>query len=726
MRRFLGARGRSAAARSFILALLLVGAARVGRAQTWNDARTLALVQGATQRRVQQLADTGLTDYQANAHGYVSFLAQIGPGFLAPPKLLKSDELEDEVYWHAPNLSKQRIIGRRDTLLLPTDIQYHMDHLGIVQNNFPNTIRIGDGDEVATVPHPLSLVGLREYDYALADSFSIGSGSQRIHVYEVKIRPKDDKQPRLVGAIYIDPASSQVVRMNFGFTRSAFLDKALEELDIVLENRLVNGRFWLPSRQTIEIRRNGEWLDYPVRGIIRGRWEIGDYRFNTSVSPTIFVGPQIVQAPPSVLKQYPWTGNVLDSLPPDVRAASDEDIERVQAEVRGLVRAQALAAAKSATISARNLSDFARYNRVEGLALGDGVSKQFGAGVSATVRARYGIDDRALKGSVSFGYEAPDNASLRVFAERDYRDLGDVAERSTVVNSLAAQEFGSDYTDPYLVRAAGVRGEFLPFDGYVMSATAAIESQSSAGVHATPVTGAFIPTIDVGDRHGMRYTARLERAPAEWAFGTTLDFHVDGRAELLTPAAFDILNRSQHSLRGAFVVDLDRPFGPVTLSTTTTGAKATASDASGFPLTEAVYLGGPVSGPGYDYHRFISTAGYTEHVELRIPVPFIPFSLGRFGRVPSRATFAPFVHVIGVGDPIFTCVAVEPGSSPIVPPPIRNGLGCGALSAGAYPSVGAAYIIPFDLLRIDVARGVGRGGRWTFNIDVSRDFWRIL
>jgi len=83
----------------------------------------------------------------------VTFLAALGDGFLDTPKVVKTDELAVEVYWHAPNLSKQRIIGRRDTLLLPTDIQYHRDHLDIVQNNFPDFIRIGDGgDEVRDVP----------------------------------------------------------------------------------------------------------------------------------------------------------------------------------------------------------------------------------------------------------------------------------------------------------------------------------------------------------------------------------------------------------------------------------------------------------------------------------------------------------------------------------------------------------------------------------------------
>ena len=81
---------------------------------------------------------------------------------------MKADELALEVYWRAPNLSKQRIVGRRDTLLLPTDIDYHRDHLGIVQNNFPDFIRLGEGDEVRDVPHPLSPAGLHEYDFAIA------------------------------------------------------------------------------------------------------------------------------------------------------------------------------------------------------------------------------------------------------------------------------------------------------------------------------------------------------------------------------------------------------------------------------------------------------------------------------------------------------------------------------------------------------------------------------
>lgn len=46
----------------------------------WNDDRTRALVIAAIARRAAQLADTGLVDYTARAHGYVTFLAQLEIG----------------------------------------------------------------------------------------------------------------------------------------------------------------------------------------------------------------------------------------------------------------------------------------------------------------------------------------------------------------------------------------------------------------------------------------------------------------------------------------------------------------------------------------------------------------------------------------------------------------------------------------------------------------------
>src|SRR6266480_1076762 len=305
-------------------------ATTLGAQQTWNDERTRALVEHATERRANQLADTALVDYKATAHGYVTFLAQFGEGFPEPPKIVKADELGLEVYWRAPDLSKQRIMGRRDTLLLPTDINYHRDHLGIVQNNFRNLIRIGEGDEVRDVPHPLSPTGLQVYDFAIRDSLQIRLADRTLDVYEVRVRPKDDHQPRTVGAVYIDRETGEVVRMAFSFTRAALIDKDLEDVSVVLENALIEGCIWLPRRQELEIRRTGTWLDYPVRGIIRGRWEICCYEVNVPLPTAMFAGPEILLAPRGTKQQVPFVGQILDSLPQDVRAVTDADVAKVQ------------------------------------------------------------------------------------------------------------------------------------------------------------------------------------------------------------------------------------------------------------------------------------------------------------------------------------------------------------------------------------------------------------
>jgi len=52
---------------------------------------------------------------------------------------------------------------------------------------------------------------------------------------------------------------------------------------------------------------------------------------------------------------------------------------------------------------------------------------------------------------------------LRVFGLSDFRDTGEEAERSGVVNTVSAQEFGSDYTDYYRVRGAGLGADFSLF-----------------------------------------------------------------------------------------------------------------------------------------------------------------------------------------------------------------------------------------------------------------------
>ena len=258
-------------------------AVRTG-AQAWNSPAALDLARRAIARRTRAAADTALHDYKAQAHGFLFFLGQLGEGLADPPRLVKADQLELEVYWKAPASSKQRVVGWRDRAELPTDIYYHRDHLGIVQNNFGPAIRLGEGDEVRDVPHPLSAAGPDLYDYALADGTTISFPGREVRVVALRVRPKDFAAPRIVGTLYVDATTADLVRLAFNFTPHAYLDAQLEDVSIVLDNALWEGRFWLPYRQELEIRRRATWLDMPARGIIRARWEIDGYLFNVGLA----------------------------------------------------------------------------------------------------------------------------------------------------------------------------------------------------------------------------------------------------------------------------------------------------------------------------------------------------------------------------------------------------------------------------------------------------------
>lgn len=667
-------------------------------AQEWNSPRAESLAAHATQVRAAQLSDSGLKSYKAEAMGYLTFLAQLGKGFPTPPKIVRADQIASDIYWKAPSFSKQLIEGRRDTLVLPTDINYHRDHLGIVQNNFPSIIRIGDGDEVRDVPHPFSAAGLHDYDFAIGDSLQIRLGDRTLDVVQLVFRPKDQAAARAIGSAYIDRESGSVVRMAIGFTRAALRDKDLEDLSVVLESSLVDGRFWLPRRQEVEIRRTGTWLDYPARGIIRGRWEISDYDVNVPVNQVFDAGPEIEAAPGAAItrsglvttKNFKFSGTVLDSIPPDVQAFSSADVAKLHDEVNGLVRAQTVQRARSVALAGSSVSQFVHVDRVEGIAAGVATTIHPAPHWSLNAGAGYGFSDQQWKPHGSLTYTASSGASVSLTGYRALHDVSVVPERSGLINTFAAQEFGSDYTGLFSARGAAVTVAAPAGIALRPTLELAYDNQNMVGVHAVPATGhyeAAQPAIGVRE---ARATLHLD-APRFDLFG------MDAAAALSISGMHDeelaVARFTSIRGRGIATFDATRDFSAGQLAVSLLGAGLTGARRT--PPQDLIALGGPVTAPGYDFHSLISSRAAAAHVEWRVKVPFVPVPLGSWGTAPATATLAPFVHTAWVD------------------------------GKGVYPSVGVGLLTVFDLLRFDVARGT-RDGRWSFYFDLSRDFWGIL
>ncbi|HJU74296.1 MAG TPA: hypothetical protein VJ717_11165 [Gemmatimonadaceae bacterium] len=661
-------------------------------AQGWDAPPATDLVRRAIARRNVQIAESALAGYQSRAIGRLLFLAQLGDTSLIKPRVVKADQIAVDVYWKAPGFSKQMIVGMRDTLLLPGDIGYYQDRYGIVQSNFPNLIRLGEGRDVRDVPHPLAPNAQTIYEYALRDSLAITLPDRRIDVYEIAVRPRDPRAPRVVGSLYLDQTNADVVRMSLTFTDAAILDRRIERLSVVLENALIEGKFWLPRRQELEVARAGTWLDLPVRGIIRGSWQICCYQINVRLDSAVFVGAPIVRAPLSRRQGFTWDEPIADVLPTDIATVTQEDVARVQTIAQGLVSRAALARAKSSAVSARSLGDFVRFNRVEGLALGIGGRSQRDRWTLAW-RARYGRDDYKLKAAgrlgVTFGA-----TTFSAFAEDDYVDAGDISEGSSLKNSLAAQEFASDYTQPYKVSSVG--GALAFTLGARWTAALSYARHEPAEVNATAARRSFAATIPALAREGLQLDLTADRGVSVGGGDLQLRTTFKG-ADLELPRT----DAESRFARATVLLRYTRERGDHVLRLAAFGGALGVAGNDSIPAQALVYLGGPVSGPGYGYHAFRARQAAFLHAEYGVRIPFPSVPLARYGRSPANARLLPYAHAIGVRMPI------------------------NDVTAGIYPSLGVALEFFFDLVRVETARGL-RDGRWTFSIDISEAFRAVF
>lgn len=661
-------------------------------AQDWNSEAVTVLIARAVERRAAVQTDSGLRDYRARAHGFVFFLGQLGE-LSEPPRLIKSDQLEVEVYWKAPGVSKQRIVGWRDRADLPTDIRYHRDHLGIVTNNFGDRIGLGHNDEVRDVPHPLAPDGPSLYDYALVDSLTIRMPPRAVRVYRVRTRPKDLNTPGVVGTLYIDVDEAELVQFRFNFTRSAYVDDTLEDITIVLENGLWDGRYWLPRRQEIEIRRRTAWLDLPARGIIRGRWEIDGYRFNTNIPDTMLRGPVIVAAPTAVRDTFRWS----EPLDAAVRAVATQavtfDLAAVRAEVKNLAQDRVLSGLSGSKPGVGAVSDLLHFNRVEGLAPGFGwVFRPGGGAAEIRLWASYGMGDNRLKGRFAVRRRMG-RFTVGIEAARVARDVADERVIAAALNSLLAQEVAQDYGDYYLATggSASLRLDLGPRS--TVGFSLGVQRSTSMMVQATAATDTFRLNPDLGAGTFGFAALTVERRTGGFALGR-------GVSGALTIEGGSGEERQYVRVRGRG--RLQFPIGATDLV-----ARGWVGWGSvDLPRHRAFVLGGRGSLVGEPFRAWGGRRAAVGTLEWRIPIPFPALPLGSFTSTGDRVFLAPFVAA-GWTD------GALPQFLPWRP------------TDGVRPVIGLGMEWFHSLFRADFATSLRDGG-FRVVVGIRRDLWGIL
>jgi len=659
-------------------------------AQDWNSAETLTLVRRAVDRRLAVQADSALTGYRARAHGFLFFLAQVGEGLTEPPRLVKADELDVEVYWRAPNRSKQIILGWRDGTFLPTDINYHRDHLGIVTNNFGDVIRIGEGDEVRDVAHPLSPAGLEAYDYALSDSAAIRSATRQVKVHQIQVRPRSFSRPLVVGTLYLDVASAELVRFRFSFTPAAYLERQLEDISVVLENALYDNRFWLPYRQEVEIRRRATWLDFPARGIIRGRWEIDNYELNPELPAQLFSRPAIG----GLLRpggNAGWSQSLERAIGGVARPVNRQDMEALRAEVERIAGSRALAGLPSKRLATGSLSDLAHVNRVQGLALGfGGVIGVEGSRVQFRPSIAYGTSDDRMLGSVTASW-SPGATQLSIGAARRISDFSDLPVVAPLLNSVLAQEAGKDYGDYVLLHSVELRIRQRLGGRTALLGGLGVEESQSVTTRASPAHGSYRPNPALGTG-----TFRVVRLGLERTSGG-IAVHRDLQGRLSLEAGEGSGEYIRATAEGRWLAGLR---GSELLSRVYVGVGSER-----LPTHRSFVLGGRGTLVGEPFRAYGGRQMGLAQVEWRFDIPVPAISLGSFASTGRSMTLAPFLAAGYAGRPY---------------PELPWGR-----TAGIRPVAGVALEWFMRLIRIEAGVGL-RDGHVGVTVDINRDWWGLL
>lgn len=599
-----------------LLAALLLPSAPL--AAQWQAGADLPLVARAATVRSVRDSGAALGGWQATAEGVVRFALAVAHEGVPIERVIRADELRVEVYGEAPNRSKQRIVAWRDTTYFPNTLRYHRDHLGIVASDFGAIIRLGDGDEVRDVPHPLSARGLVHYRFRAGDTVRVAGPSGEVTVVAVDVRPVDPATVGAVGTLYLDADRGALVRFRFTFTAPSYRDATVESITVQLENALIDGRLWLPWRQSIAIRRADPRLGLPLGSVLRASWEIGDYRLGLRHADSTFIGPPIAGlARPGI---DAWDRPMSATL--ETRPLLDTDLDAVQAAARDLLvggRLSGLPALRP--LGARGLSGFLAVDRVQGLRLGAGVDLRLHGEARLALDAGLGTWGGVVTGGIAYHPGGlPDG--WRVELDRRVVDVADQPRISPLVNSLATVLAGDDHGDWRIRDRVGV-GVATRVAGVRLDATIGAERHRSLVARFTALDGTRRQNPSLG--FGEVATARVRAAGGGAGTGWQLTLEQGTGDATWTRATAALASPLPLGLHGR----LDAGLG-----------------SAGLPAGRSFALGGRGTLPGAADRRLGGRRMLLGRVErpvaVRLPAPGMPTGLRSVSLVRE---VAPFVAV---------------------------------------------------------------------------------
>ena len=229
------------------------------------------LVERAMARR--RASDSLVRDYQAT----IRYRLSVGIGRRVWSKVPATavEEQVARVQWQQPNDLRVDVIGRRfQTRSRALQLSSVWDRPWFVPRGVDDSVRIFSNEFPATgALHPLASSGPAWYRYAVTGELTVTPAhGEALRLLRLEVTPRRAGPALVVGQMWIDSATAEVVRFTFRYLGTALWVRAEEgprgpdsakarrlnalgnrvvSIDADLEYALQEGRYWMPYRQVI-------------------------------------------------------------------------------------------------------------------------------------------------------------------------------------------------------------------------------------------------------------------------------------------------------------------------------------------------------------------------------------------------------------------------------------------------------------------------------------------
>ena len=395
---------------------------------TYSNAAVRTLVVEAA--RINHRVPATLGRYRANLESEISVGTHDGGGSEMAASI---EQVASTLTWARTGEFEQRVIGYRAQAL-----GLEFATIGFIRNSwavpslYGNRLALLFGRDTARggirganarrtmfAVHPLADDRERVYRYSGGDTVeSLRVGDREIRIVHIEVVPKTTPPPRTIlfsGEIDLDVDRMNVVRMRGAFASSGESESPLSTLlgptrlqgivYVELVNSEVNQQYWLPSYQRFEAQAMAPVIG-DAKAVFRIVSRFRDYQIsapdnvagaaNVIRDDTLRAQPHVLRiaAADSLAQFHAWRSDIGAAT----ASASSDDFADV-APPRWRTSGPPVIA-----LQTERATDLIRFNRVEGLFTGLGVSARFrdaAPGLTARVVAGYAWSERTVRGRIS-------------------------------------------------------------------------------------------------------------------------------------------------------------------------------------------------------------------------------------------------------------------------------------------------------------------------------------